>query len=443
MNHVMQSTTHLNRREFLRRNLLTAAGAAVAPLILPSGVLAAEGRPGANEQIGLGFIGIGRQASGLLAACLKQKTARIIGFADVNANRARENGALHQAEAYQDFRRLLERKDVDAILTATPEHWRGPICILSCQAGKDLYVEKPMSLTIREGRLIVEAVRKYERVFQTGSQQRSMWANRVGCELVRTGRLGKISRVIAHNYPSPWECALPPEPVPDGLDWDLWCGPTEPVPYNKDLYLPRANPGWLSFRPYSGGEMTGWGSHGFDQVQWALGMDASGPIEIWTEGPKFSPPTYTKAESKSRGDKLCSQPKVFMRYAGDIVMELGDGPMGGAIFEGEKGKITLNRGSCESDPPELAEEALGKRPRDFNDNHLKNWLDCIKTRQKPIADAEIGHRSASVCHLGNIARWTGRKLRWDPVQETFPDDTEANTYLDRPRRKPWELPASV
>lgn len=439
----MMKTTRVTRRRFLRRSALTAAAGVVVPWVIPSGVLAAAGKSGANNRVGIGFIGIGRQASSLLGSALKLNEARVVGFADVNLNRAKENAARHRAEAYQDFRRLLERKDVDAIITATPEHWRGPICILACQAGKDLYVEKPMSLTIREGRLIVEAVRKYKRVFQTGSQQRSMWANRVGCELVRTGRIGKITRVVAHDYPSPWECALPAEPMPDGLDWDLWCGPTEPVPYNKDLYAPRANPGWLSFRPYSGGEMTGWGSHGFDQVQWALGMDASGPIEVWTEGPVFNPPTYAKPESKSRGDKICSVPKVFFRYAKDIVMELADGPAGGAVFIGDKGKITINRGACESDPPELVEEALGKRPRGFNDNHLKNWLDCIKTREKPIADVEIGHRSATVCHLGNIARLTGRNLRWDPAKEVFVDDKEANGYLDRSRRKPWELPASV
>lgn len=410
------------------------------PCLLPAGLRAAEGRPGANDRIGIGFIGIGRQASDLLKVLVGLKDARVVAFADVNLKRAREAASKHQAEACQDFRRLLERQDVDAIITATPEHWRGPICLAACQAGKDLYVEKPMSLTIREGRLIVEAVRKYGRVFQTGSQQRSMWPNQLGCELVRSGRIGKVRRVIANNYPSPWEYALPAQPVPEELDWDMWCGPTEPVAYHPDLYLPRANPGWLSFRPYSGGEMTGWGSHGFDQVQWALGMDASGPIEVWTEGAPFNPPTYRAPEAKTRGDQICSEPKVFFRYAGDIVMELGNGPAGGAIFLGEKAKLTIDRAICRSDPPELAEDALEQRPRGFKENHLQNWLDCIKTRARPIADVEIGHRSATVCHLGNIARLTGRRLRWDPVKEVFPDDPAANGHLDRARRKPWELP---
>lgn len=432
----------LSRRNFIQRSALFAAGAAL-PQILPSGVLAAAGRPGANDRIGIGFIGIGRQASGLLQHLLQLTGARFVAVADVNLNRAREAAAKHDAVALQDYRRLLERKDVDAVITATPEHWRLLICVESCQAGKDVYAEKPLTLTIREGRLMVQAARKYKRVFQVGSQQRSMWQNYAGCNLIRSGGLGKISKVIAHNYPSPWECKLPAQPIPDGLDWDMWCGPVQPVPYHQDLYLPRANPGWLSFRPFAGGEMTGWGAHGFDQVQWALGMDESGPVEVWTEGPKFDPPTYDKPEGKERGDKICAASKVFFRYANGVVMEPGNANMGGAIFVGDKGTVTINRGICESDPDELAIDMLRKRPADFNDNHLRNWLDCIKSRTKPVADVETGHRSATVCHLGNIARWTGRKLQWDPVKEQFVGDKEADQHLDRERRKPWVAPEKI
>lgn len=436
-------TVALTRRQFLSRGATLAASGLVMPYIIPSGVLAGEGRAGANDRIGIGFIGMGRQASYLLQWLTPLPDARVVAVADVNLVRAREVAKPRKAEACQDYRRLLENKDVDAIITATPEHWRSNICIQACQAGKDVYAEKPMSLTIREGRMMVQAARKYGRVFQVGSQQRSMIRNQVGCEFIRSGQLGKIKRVIAHNYPTPWEGKLPAQPLPNELDWEMWCGPAEPVPFNMDLYLPRANPGWLSFRPYSGGEMTGWGAHGFDQVQWALGMDESGPIEVWVEGPRFEPPTYTQPEPKTRGDKMCSVPKVFFRYPGDIIMELGNGPDGGAIFEGEKGEVTINRGIFESNPEELVMEALRNRPKGGDKNHIKNWLDCIKTRSKPVADVEIGHRSATVCHLGNIVRWAGRKLRWDPVKETFPDDAEACQYLDRPRRKAWELPEKV
>lgn len=432
----------LSRRSFLHRSSLMMAGATL-PQILPSGVLAAAGRPGANDRIGIGFVGMGRRASELLRVLATCPEARFVAVADVNLTRARGTASKHDAVAFQDYRRLLERKDVDGVITATPEHWRLLICVESCQAGKDVYAEKPMTLTIREGRLMVQAARQYKRVFQVGSQQRSMWQNYAGCELIRTGGIGKISKVIAHNYPSPWNCRLPAQPIPAGLDWDMWCGPVEPVPYHQDLYLPRANPGWLSFRPYSGGEMTGWGAHGFDQVQWALGMDESGPVEVWTEGPRFEPPTYDQPESQARGDKVGQETKVFFRYANGVVMAPGNPNMGGAIFVGEKGKVTINRGTFESDPEELAIEALRKRPADFNDNHMKNWLDCIKSRAKPVADVETGHRSATVCHLGNIARWTGRKLQWDPVSEQFVGDPDANHYLDRERRKPWVAPEKI
>ncbi len=417
------------------------AGATLAfPTLIPASALAAPGVPGANDRLGVGVIGMGRQAGDLLKMLVGFKDVRLAGFADVNLPRAQAMAQTHGGTAVQDYRRLLEQKDVDAIITATPEHWRILICLDACEAGKDLYVEKPMSLTIREGRWIVEAVRRNKRVLQTGSQQRSMWPNHAGCAFIRSGGLGKIQRVIAHNYPTPWEGALPGQPVPEGLDWDRWCGPTEPVPYNLDLYLPRANPGWLSFRPYSGGEMTGWGSHGFDQVQCALGMDAAGPIEVWTESGKIEPLKYTAPEPKTRGDGICSKPKVFFRYPGDIIMELGDGPPGGAIFIGEKGRVTIDRGIFKSDPPELAEEALTHKTPGFVFSHQRNWIDCIRSRQQPVASAEVGHRSATVCHLGNIARWVGRKLRWDPVKEEFPGDAEANALLDRARRKGFEVP---
>jgi len=435
----------MSRRNFLHRGVVVAV-AAVAPQIVPRHVLAAPGTPAANDRIGVGIIGMGRQATDLLKQLLQLPQARLVAVADVNLARARAVTAQHGGEAMQDFRRLLDRKDVDAIITATPEHWRAYICIAACQAGKDVYAEKPLSLTVREGRLMVQAARKYNRVFQVGSQQRSMWVDIEACALLRRGGIGKISKVLYQNYPSPWECALPAQPIPAELDWDMWCGPTPKVPFNQDLYLPRANPGWLSFRPYSGGEMTGWGSHGLDMVQAALGMDESGPVEIWVDGPKLEPPTYTAPEKKDRGDQLCSRPLVFFRYANGIVLEPGEDPKPpafGGIFVSDTVKFRLDRGRCESEPEEVALDLMSRRPKDFNDSHLLNWLSCIKTRQRPNADVEIAHRSATVCHLGNIARWTGRRLQWDPLREEFIGDKAANALLDRERRKPWTLPKRV
>jgi predicted dehydrogenase len=433
-----------NRRQFLRQATVAVAGGLALPSFVPAGVLAAANRPGANDRVSVAFIGVGRQGGGLFDFLSRMPTAQIVATADVDWPRALQvAGRVEGTVAYQDYRRILDRSDVDAIVTATPEQWRGPICVHACQAGKDLYVEKPMSLTVREGRMIVDAVHRYGRVFQTGSQQRSMEPNRRGCELIRNGRLGTIRRVIAHNYPSPWECGLPAQTAPAGLDWEQWCGPALRLPFHPDIFAPRANPGWLSFRPFSGGEMTGWGSHGFDQVQWALGMDHTGPVEIWTEGGPLRPPTYHQPESRARGDALCQQPKVFFRYPGDIIMELGDGPQGGALFIGEHGTLRIDRAFCRSDPPELAEEPLANPsiPLRRSRNHVQDWLDCVRTRTQPIAHEEIGHRTATVCHLGNIARYLGRRLKWDPVAEQFEGDEEANGWLDRERRRGYELPS--
>jgi predicted dehydrogenase len=438
----MDDKTQLSRRAILRRGAALGAVGFAFPTVIPGRVLAGPGRLGANDRIGVAGIGIGRQGSGVFLGAANHKLARPIAVADASLPRARQMAAKLKIEAYQDYRKVLERHDVDAITTATPDHWRSLVSIHACQAGKDVYAEKPMTLLIREGRLMVEAARKYKRIFQCGSQQRSQFENRIGCALVRSGAIGKIQRVIAHNYPTPWECKLPAQAVPDGLDWDLWCGPNEVVPYNVDLCTPRAKPGWISYRLYSGGEMTGWGAHGLDQVQCALGMDESGPVEVWTEGAPFHAPVDTAPSNMAERNKECSVAKVVFRYPGDILMELTTGPMGGAIFEGEKGTITIDRGVCKSNPPELAREALAKAEKE-SENHIENWLECIRLREKPRADVEIGHRSATLCHLGNIARWAGRKLRWDPVKECFPDDTDANSYLDRPRRKPYQLPESI
>lgn len=441
----MSRKPSLSRRQFLRRTGTAAAASMAVPYLIPSGLLAADGRPGPNDQIGVAGIGIGRQGSGIFRSAAGSSLTRAVAVADANIKRAGSMAESMNIDPYQDYRKLLERKDIDAITTATPDHWRALVCIHAAQAEKDIYAEKPMTLTIREGRLMVQAVRKYNRVFQTGSQQRSSSANRFGCELVRNGRIGKVHTVIGANYPSPWDVDFPAQPVPDGLDWDLWCGPTEPVPYHGDLCSPRANPGWISVRPYSGGEMTGWGAHGLDQIQWALGMDESGPVEIWTEGPEFDPPTYTAPEGRVRGNGQCKSPMVFMRYAGGVTLKLDNGNQGGGIFIGDKGKIEIFRGRVTSNPAELVKEPIRDDEIHLykSDSHMGNWLDCIKSRKKPVADVEIGHRSSTVCHLGNIARWVGRRLKFDPVKEEFPGDDEANTYLDRPRRKQYDLPATI
>ena len=252
--------------------------------------------------------------------------------------------------------------------------------------------------------------------------------NRIACEFVRSGRLGKIKSVLGINYTGPRTYqGLPGLPIPDGLNWDQWLGPTEMRPYHPQLHF-----GWMGWRDYSGGEMTNWGAHGLDQIQWALGMDDTGPVELWPLGPG-------------------TNGAVAYRYANGVTvrLDLTQGPHGGAIFTGTNGKIEINRNKFTTNPKNLIKQLPRQEDIDkWRDEvalwqaryHMQNWLDCIKTRQRPVADVEIGHRSISVCHLANLARELGRKLRWDPAQEQFVDDPEANNLVSRPRRKGYELP---
>jgi predicted dehydrogenase len=424
--------------------------------------------PGPNDQIGVGIIGCGRRNAQLQTGRGGQgkppAQARIVAVADFNKKRADQWAEKHQCQAYQDYRALLDRKEVEVVIYATPEHWHYLPCIHACQAGKDIYGEQPLSHTIREGQVMVEAVRKHNRVFQTGEQQRSHPKTRKAVELILNGRIGKIQSVIGYNYPSPWECGFSAQPIPEGLDWDRWCGPGEVVPYHTDLYLSRVKyerewlepaeenaigPGWMSFRPYSGGELLNWGCHGLSMVQWALQMDGSGPVEVWVEpAEKLGTLTYNEPETRDRGDAFASRTTVHYRYPNDVTLTLSGTQSrlgGGATFIGDKGRISIFRDGYECEPKGLDEDPL---PADAlrvyeSDNHMQNFFDCVESRRDPIMDVEAGHRVATLCHLGNVARWTGRRLNWDPEEEVFPGDDEANSYLDCPRREGYELPRQV
>lgn len=362
---------------------------------------------------------------------------------------------------------MLDRKDVEVVIYATPEHWHYLPCIHACQAGKDIYGEQPLSHTIREGRTMIQAVRKYKRVFQTGEQQRSHPATRKAVELIRNGRIGKIQSIIGYNYPSPYECNFAAQPIPPGLNWDAWCGPNEVVPYHTDLYLSRipyereppyytrpaekyaVGPGWMSFWPYSGGELPNWGCHGLSMVHWALDMDLSGPVEIWVDPEeKMEQVVYDTPDTRDRGDAACSQTIIHYKYANGVVLSLSsvDPKLGGgATFIGEKGRITIFREGYECDPAGLDEDPLpaGAARVYESDNHMENFFACVASRKDPIMPVEAGHSVATLCHLGNIARWLGRRLKWDPEKEVFPGDDEANGYLDTKKRQPYELPTEV
>jgi predicted dehydrogenase len=341
---------------------------------------------------------------------------------------------------------------------ATPLHWHALNCIHAAQAGKDIYCEKPLTHSITEGRRIVQAVHKYKRVFQTGSQQRSGRNEHIGLTFVRNGVLGKLERVLLYNYRSPQETGHPHEAVPEGLDWDMWCGPAEKPPYNFVIWDNRSNPSWSGIRPFSGGDMTDWGSHGLDIAQWGLGMDEGGPLEVWTEGEPFTPMTSTPEHPGGRRGGPRS-PKVYMRYPGDIIIEFEGGHQSGARFIGERGSINVTRGGFSSDPSDLTAERRMQHPDvvlhrgleyTLENNHYQDWVNCIKERRDPVAPAEAGHRTATFCHLANIARWvseltgeTGQRLKWDATEERFTNSMEANRFVNPPYRTGYVLPHEV
>ena len=407
-----------------RRGLMQAAA---FPFLLK----AAKAAP--SDRIRVGVIGVGNR-SNLLIDQLPDG-AEIVAVSDCFLERCEKAEAKRNAKwkKYQDYRKLLEQKDVDAVIVGTTDHGRVLPAIHACQAGKDVYGEKPLTLYIAEGRRLVEAARAHKTVFQVGSQQRSMAMDKLACDFVRTGGLGKLKVVQGVNYSSAKKyTGTEEQPVPESLNWDVWVGQTPMRPYNKDLQF-----GWMAWDTYSGGEMTNWGAHGLDMIQCALGMSTTGPVELYplTDGPEGA---------------------LGFRYANGVEVRLdqpqGGDLMGGAIFTGEKGKIQIIRNNFKTDPPHMIKELPPpEEVQKWRDEvalwqakfHMENWLDCVRSRQTPIADVEIGHRSISVAHLANITRKLNRKLAWDPAKEQFVGDAEANTYVSRPCRAGYELPKSV
>jgi predicted dehydrogenase len=398
-----------------------------------------EKKPAASERLGLGFIGMGTMARGHLGHFLGIGEVQVLAVCDVDTKRRehaqktvndryakdKKNGKYKGCAAYIDFRELLARPDIDAVVIATPDHWHAIPVLEACKAKKDIYCEKPLTLTIREAKALIDAVRKYERVFQTGSQQRSDNEFRLACELVRSGRIGKVKTVNVNVGAPSRPCDLKEEKLEPGLDWERWLGPAPKRGYSPVL-SPRGVhqhfPDWRQYREYSGGMMTDWGAHHFDIAQWGLGMDGSGPVEI-------IPPKDPKATTGLR-----------YRYANGV--EVVHGPGGGVQFIGSNGEITVNRGHLSSKPGDIIKEAIGEKDVHLykSPGHQRDWLNCIRSRKRPICDVEIGARSVTVCHLGNLAYWNNRKLQWDPKNWQFLKDEEANKWLDRERRDPYQLP---
>jgi len=437
---------------FSRRSFLKIGGTALAsaPFILPSSVWAAETPP--SERLTLGFIGIGTQARGLMNGFLKKKETRVVAVCDVDTIR-RENGKkivdefyakdpaassnASNCHAYKDFRDLLARKDIDAVVVATPDHWHAIICLDAARAGKDIYCEKPLTQSIHEARSLVTAMRRRKRVFQTGSMQRSAKEFRTACELVRNGVIGKIKTVeVAIGGPGV-PCDLPGETPEPGLDWDMWLGPAPIRPYHSDL-SPRGvhknYPNWRKYREYGGGMVTDWGAHHYDIAQWGLGMDDSGPVEI-------IPPGDRQAQYGA---------KLVYANGTEVLHKEGNG----VWFFGTEGKIYVNRGKfelwigdrqkyktkeeCDAAVTEYLSDSRIRLPR--STDHLADWLQCIRTRNRPICDVEIGARSVTVCHLVNLAYYHGQKMEWNPEKNLFIKGSGNPAWLDVPYRDSWQLP---
>ena len=443
----------VTRRSFLKR---AAASVAVAPFILPSRIWSAETKPSAR--LTMGFIGMGTQNRGLLGGFLGSET-QVLAVCDVDTNRrndarkrvdeyyAKKTGPAGECAAYNDFREIINRKDIDAVCIATPDHWHAIPTLAALRAGKDVYCEKPLTHNIHEAVDVIRTVDACKRVLQTGSMQRSSKEFRVACELVQNGAIGKLQRVECSFGDPGIPCNLPEEAAEPGLDWDMWVGPAAMRPYNSVLSprgLHKHFPNWRAYREFGGGMVTDWGAHHLDIAQWGLGMDDSGPVEVL-------PPEKPDAK---RGAKLV--------YANGVTVEHKDGF--GVHFYGTEGEIQVNRGrftfkrgdkmiaSFNHKPQEKGTSCAAQvqlAEREFlkdakiklheSKNHLGNFLDCVKTRQKPITSEQVGGRSAICCHLMNQVYYHSQKIKWDPQKFVFVGGTGDPQWLTRDYRKPWKV----
>jgi predicted dehydrogenase len=429
----MENNFKTSRRNFVG----TAAVSAAALSVIPGLSLAVNT---ASEKIRLGYIGVGIQSHGLLKNLNKCPETVVMACCDVVStkvdkfkgeaqalNDQKWVGEKFEVSGYSNYRELLNRKDIDAVVIATPDHWHAQVAVDAAKAGKDIYCEKPMALTVAEGRAMVNATRKYKRVFQTGNMQRS-WRNfRHACELVANGYVGSIKEVNVSVGPPVKACDLPSVTAPDNINWDMWVGPSLYREYSPVLAPPVEDlnfPNWRSYREFGGGMITDWGAHMFDIAQWALGMDESGPVEL-------NPP----GEHAVIG--------LQMKYKNGILLNHANwsGVGSGVQFIGTKGKIEVSRDFLRSDPATIVETEIKSTDKHLykSENHYQDWIDAIKKRTRPISDVETGHRTSSLCNIANIAYELQRPLKWDPKKEQFIGDAAANMMLSRAYRGKWNF----
>jgi predicted dehydrogenase len=454
--------------------MLKAGGAAVAlPYLIPAASMGLEGAP-PSETVRVGVIGCGGRAN-VISEGADVKAFRVVASCDCEVKKAEDFAQRHgkgqKWGVYEDFRTMIAKEKLDAVMIETTTHARAWIAIQAMQAGLDTYIEKPMCLTIAEGRAMVNAARKYKRVTQVGTQQRSMPINNWASDLVKNGALGKITTVLAPDFVSPFKWTkTSTKDVKGPVDkwWDIWTNQAELRPYESAIHH-----GWARWWDYDGGGLcfgvTGWGTHSYDQINRALGTDATGPAEVILEEPVANRETGRFAPRATVGGVVVGDTgdvdtgtdyhgmaklegprgKVTMKFASGTELKLhldGDrGPGLGAIFIGEKGKIEINRNKIASNPKEIArsKDNPGPNRRAETAYHIENFTDCVKSRGLCNADIEIGLRATTLCYLVNIVREVGRvgeALKWDPVAEKFTNCDEGNKLLDRPRRKGYELP---
>ncbi len=450
----------LGRREFLGQ-ALAASGAVAASWALPAGAQPADAA--ANDRLGVAVIGCGMMGMGHLGRCLGDRSLQVLAVCDVDQSRRdealrrahaayagqRASGTFRGCDAYNDYREILARPDIDGVLIATPDHWHSLQAADAARAGKDVYCEKPVSLSLQEGRRLAEVVRTYARVFQTGTQYRSMATTRRICQFVRDGGLGQVRHAFAiwskcEGAYVPGNPSLPAEPVPEGLDWDLWVGPAPWRPYNR-RYHRNPPPGvvpWAFCEDFGAASVTWHHSHSADVIQYALGAERSGPVEIvHPSSNRF--PTLTCRYANGALLHMVEHWGMVKSLYPDVLPATARlaGSFGG-VFVGERGWVTAlyGGGRVEGGPEEIfGEMGLASREVSGANNHHANWFECIRTRGPTSTDAEIGHRAASLGHLTIAAYKLGRSLVWDPQREEFPGDAEANRLRSRAYREPWRL----
>jgi len=426
----MATKRDVTRRGFLSRTAGAVGAGAVGPYMLTSGALAKPGRPGANDRIVLGHIGVGGRGSGFVRA-----DSAAICDVDEHHLAAAAKRVTGEPFLCKDFRRLLERDDIDAVTIGSPDHWHGIQAVQAMQAGKDVYVEKPASKTIAEGQSMVAAAERYGRVVQVGSQGRSTPAAYAACKFVRNGQIGAVKRVDCWHYENPVGDWTPDEPPPSYLDWDLWLGPARWVPYNRK----RCHFNFRWFLDFGGGNIRDRGAHQMSVVLWLLDKDDTGPVSVEAAG--TSPPDGMY-DCPTRMDVTYEfkDPDWTLTWRQPGERKL-DAPFG-AVYTGTKDTLIVTGGDGGCDTEDKAKgyqvPAGGVQPY-RSPGHFQDWLDCIRSRSKPIMNIEAGHRVATLCILGNIAYRLGRKLNWDPVAEDFIGDPEASRWLSHPGRGAWQL----